>query len=109
MARFLDLPPRPSRRRRGLPGPGRKRAAGALPPDSAGRNQRQEVKMDWIQQLGGILDRYEAAPAGSVPPSVRDDFDRLSRVLPRTTLADGLAAAFRSERTPPFGRMLACL
>ena len=62
--------------------------------------------MDWMKQLGGVLDRY--ADAGSVRPpdaAVHEDFDRFAQAAPPDALADGLSAAFRSDQTPPFPQM----
>jgi hypothetical protein len=62
--------------------------------------------MDWMKQLGGLLGRYEQAGAANVPDSVDDDFDQVAQHAPQGDLADGLAGAFRSDQTPPFGQML---
>jgi hypothetical protein len=34
------------------------------------------------------------------------DFDQFTQAAPQSVLADGIAAAFRSNQTPPFGQML---
>lgn len=62
--------------------------------------------MSWLNQIGGLLQQYAGAQAAQAPASVHDDFDRLTQNAPPTAIADGLAAAFRSEQTPPFNRML---
>lgn len=62
--------------------------------------------MDWMNQLGGLLQQYAGAGAGQAPASVHSDFDQFTQTAPRSTLAEGLAAAFRSDQTPPFGRMV---
>ena len=52
--------------------------------------------MDWMKQLGGVLDRY--ADGGAVRPpdsAVHEDFDRFAQAAPPDALADGLSAAFR--------------
>jgi hypothetical protein len=62
--------------------------------------------MDWMKQLGGVLDRY--ADRGAVRPpdeAVHEDFDQFVRAAPPDAVADGLSAAFRSEHTPPFPLM----
>lgn len=43
------------------------------------------------------------------PTDADQDFDDVSRQIPRAALAGGLADAFRSERTPDFGSMAASL
>jgi hypothetical protein len=62
--------------------------------------------MDWMKQLGGLLGRYEGAGAANVPDSVHDDFDEVARHAPGDALGEGLAGAFRSNETPPFGQMV---
>src|SRR4051812_24905340 len=66
------------------------------------RTARLEVGMDWMQELGGVLGRYEGATASNPPESAHEDFDQVARAAPKTDLAQGLAAAFRSDQTPPF-------
>jgi hypothetical protein len=67
--------------------------------------------MDWMNQLSGILQQYTGAQAagGQAPDTVHDDFDQLAQQAPQSALADGLAAAFRSDQTPAFGQMVAQL
>src|SRR5687768_3084910 len=62
--------------------------------------------MDWLARVGGILDNYADERRRPQPEEVERDFETYSQVAPHTTLADGLAAAFRSDRTPPFAQML---
>ncbi|HXG90628.1 MAG TPA: hypothetical protein VNJ02_20090 [Vicinamibacterales bacterium] len=63
--------------------------------------------MDWKSQLGDVLQRYGNANPNTAPGTVDDDFDHFSRSAPPGAMADGLAAAFRSDQTPPFANMLA--
>ena len=65
--------------------------------------------MDWMQQIGGLLQQYTSANPGEGPAHVNQDFERVAQVAPQSTLADGLAAAFRSDQTPPFAEMVANL
>jgi hypothetical protein len=62
--------------------------------------------MNWMNELGGLLQQYTGAGASQAPSTVQDDFDQFSQVVPTGTLADGLSAAFRSDQTPPFGQMI---
>jgi hypothetical protein len=62
--------------------------------------------MDWMKSLGGLLGRYEGAGASNVPDSAYDDFDQVVEAAPGEALGDGLAGAFRSNETPPFGQMV---
>jgi hypothetical protein len=62
--------------------------------------------MDWMKEIGGVLDRY--AEGGASRPhdtAVHEDFDRFAQAAPPDAVADGLAAAFRSDQTPPFAQM----
>lgn len=61
--------------------------------------------MDWMKQLGGVLDRYADPNMQREPDGVNDDYDRFTQAAPPEAVADGLAAAFRSDRTPPFPQM----
>lgn len=61
--------------------------------------------MDLMDQLSGLLQKYTGAEAGQAPDSVHDDFDQVAQAAPQPAVADGLAAAFRSDQTPDFGQM----
>ena len=62
--------------------------------------------MDWMKELGGVLDRYADRGAARPPESaLHEDFDRFAQAAPPEALADGLSAAFRSDETPPFPQM----
>jgi SAM-dependent methyltransferase len=67
--------------------------------------------MDWMNQLSGLLQQYGggAASAQQTPANVDNDFDRFAQAAPNSAIADGLAAAFRSEQTPEFGQMVSQL
>lgn len=62
--------------------------------------------MSLMDQLGGLLQRYTGAQATQAPATVHNDFDQLAQQAPPSHLADGLAAAFRSNETPSFGQMV---
>ena len=62
--------------------------------------------MNWMNELGGILQQYSGAGAAQAPDTVDDDFDQTAQAVPTGALADGLSAAFRSEQTPEFGQMI---
>lgn len=63
--------------------------------------------MDWMSQVGNILQQYTGAQdATRAPSTVDDDFDQFSQAAPQSAIADGLAAAFRSDQTPAFGQMV---
>ncbi len=65
--------------------------------------------MDWMNQLSGVLQQYTGTAAAPASSDVHDDFDQIANSAPPTALADGLAAAFRSDQTPEFGQMAAQL
>jgi hypothetical protein len=65
--------------------------------------------MDWMNQLSEVLQQYNGAGAAPAKSTVQNDFDHIAQNAPQSALADGLAAAFRSEQTPDFGQMAAQL
>jgi hypothetical protein len=67
------------------------------------------MSMDFMKELGGLLQQYQGAQPDQAPDTVDDDFDNVARAAPQPALADGLSAAFRSEQTPEFGQMAANL
>ena len=64
------------------------------------------MNTNWINQVGDLLGQYGGVAAQRAPDTVYEDFDQLAQTAPQSALADGLAEAFRSDRTPPFGQML---
>jgi hypothetical protein len=71
-------------------------------------SSKESIPMNWMEQLGGILQQYTSANTDALP-QVTQDFEQVAQAAPPSTLADGLAAAFRSDRTPAFGDMVANL
>lgn len=65
--------------------------------------------MGWMDQIGGLLQQYAGASAAQAPHTAEDDFHQLAQQAPSSAIADGLAAAFRSNQTPAFGQMAAQL
>ena len=63
--------------------------------------------MDWMQQIGGVLQRYGNGQGDDAQAA--QDFDRVAQSAPRDVLSSGLADAFRSSQTPAFGNMLSQL
>ena len=51
--------------------------------------------------LMDILQQYSARPT-----STEQDFDEVATQVPQQVLGDGVAHAFRSDQTPPFGSMV---
>jgi hypothetical protein len=66
--------------------------------------------MSWINQLGGLLRQYTSSGAAAQPaPDVHAHYDQVAQAAPPNVLAEGLTAAFNSDRTPAFGQMLSTL
>jgi hypothetical protein len=61
--------------------------------------------MDWMKQMGDILDRYGDATPDRPPETVQTDFDVLAQNAPPAAVSEGLSAAFRSDQTPEFAQM----
>lgn len=55
-----------------------------------------------------ILQQY-AGGAAATRANVDDHFDEVARQVPAQDLGSGVAAAFRSDATPPFGQMVGSL
>jgi hypothetical protein len=65
--------------------------------------------MGWMNQIGGLLQKYAGSSAESPHPDTVQDFGRVSQTAPASSISAGLADAFRSNSTPPFGQMVAGL
>lgn len=66
--------------------------------------------MSWLDQVGNLLKQYTLSGAAAAPaPDVHAHFDQVVQAAPNNVIADGLAAAFRSNQTPAFGQMLSTL
>jgi len=68
--------------------------------------------MTWTDQLGGLLKQYSsggAAAAAQPAPDVHAHFDQMAQAAPASVIAEGLSAAFKSDKTPAFGEMLSTL
>ena len=63
--------------------------------------------MSWLNH---VLKQYTSGGAATArAPDVHAHFDQVVQAAPSNVIADGLAAAFRSDRTPAFGQMLSTL
>jgi hypothetical protein len=63
--------------------------------------------MSLLDDLGGLLNQYAAGNATS--DDVHSAYDRVANDVPRSTLADGISHAFRSDQTPAFEQMVGTL
>jgi hypothetical protein len=61
--------------------------------------------MGLFDELTGVLQQYSSG-ANAAPAEVDHHFDQVANAAPQGMLAEGLAAAFRSDQTPAFGQML---
>lgn len=65
--------------------------------------------MNWINDMGDLLQRYQGASQTAPPQTTQADFANVAQAAPPSAVAGGLAAAFRSPQTPSFGEMVAQL
>src|SRR5258708_13329958 len=65
--------------------------------------------MSWINEVGDLLQRYKGASATTPPPDATADFSKVAQQAPPSAISTGVAEAFRSDSTPPFGQMLSGL
>jgi hypothetical protein len=66
--------------------------------------------MGLLDQLSGVLQQYASSTTSNQPPAeVSQHFDQVAQAAPKDMIAQGLAAAFRSDQTPAFGQMVGSL
>ena len=66
--------------------------------------------MNWMDSVGNVLKQYTSGGAAAAPaPDVHAHFDEVMQAAPPSAIAEGLAAAFRSDQTPAFGQLLSTL
>ena len=53
-----------------------------------------------------ILQQYAGNATAAANGNVHDHFDQVAPQVPQQDLGSGIAAAFRSDATPPFGQMV---
>jgi hypothetical protein len=64
--------------------------------------------MSFLAGIGDLLKQYSAGGATAAnSPAVEQHFDQVAQAVPSSTLAGGLAEAFRSGQTAPFPQMAA--
>jgi hypothetical protein len=63
--------------------------------------------MGLMDQLSSVLQQYtNTSGATPTPEQAAEHFGQVAQAAPSSDIADGLAAAFRSNSTPAFGQML---
>lgn len=66
--------------------------------------------MEWMNQIGGILQQYAGGGAPEKQGrNIDDDFDQTARAVPRDVLVQSLTQAFRSNATPAFPEIVSNL
>jgi hypothetical protein len=66
--------------------------------------------MAWTNKIGNLLQQYTSGGAAAQPaPDVHAHFDEVAQATPSSAIAEGLAAAFNSDKTPAFGQMVSTL
>jgi hypothetical protein len=66
--------------------------------------------MAWTDKIGNLLQQYTSGGAAAQPaPDVHAHFDEVAQAAPSSAIAEGLAAAFNSDKTPAFGQMVSTL
>lgn len=65
--------------------------------------------MSWLDEVGGLLQKYSGASPSSPPPGATEDFTKVADSAPTSAVSGGLSEAFRSGDTPPFGEMVSQL
>jgi hypothetical protein len=63
--------------------------------------------MGFMESLKGLLD--QAASGDASTADVHAAYDQVARSVPQSSLADGIAHAFKSDQTPPFEQMVSGL
>jgi hypothetical protein len=64
--------------------------------------------MSLLGGIGDLLKQYTGG-TGTSPANLEQNFDQVAQAVPSSSLAGGLAEAFRSGDTPPFAQMAAQL
>ena len=59
--------------------------------------------------LGNLLQQFAAHPTATDPEGVAQAFSHVAGDAPRASIAQGLASAFLSSETPPFGQLVSQL
>ena len=65
--------------------------------------------MSWLDEVGGLLQKYSGASTSSPPPNAAADFSKVAETAPTSAVSGGLSEAFRSGNTPSFGEMVSQL
>jgi len=61
--------------------------------------------MGILDSLGDVLKNYTGGQAQNTQTAT-EDFSQVAQTAPHNVIAEGLAAAFRSNQTPAFGNLI---
>ena len=64
--------------------------------------------MGILDSLNDVLNNYSGSQTRDTE-NAAEHFDQVAQVAPRNVVADGIAAAFRSDQTPAFGNLVSHL
>ncbi len=64
------------------------------------------MSTSWLNQIGGILDRYRGNQAAPPAQEVGQHYDQVAQSVPRDALSSALASSFRSDQTPAFSQLI---
>jgi len=62
--------------------------------------------MGLLDDIGKIAKRVAGGSASVADVDAYEEFDQVAGTLPQSTLAEGIAHAFKSDQTPEFGTMV---
>jgi hypothetical protein len=65
--------------------------------------------MSWMNEIANVLQNYSKENPAAAPHEVDAHFSQVAQAAPASAVADGLAAMFRSNQTPPFAQMVSQL
>lgn len=62
--------------------------------------------MDWLNQIGGMLQKYTQTQPGTAHDDAEQDFERVANQVPHSTMAGAVSEIFNSSATPAFPQLL---
>ena len=65
--------------------------------------------MSWMNEINDVLKQYQSGSAAPSPATTQADYAKVAQAAPSSVLSSGVAQAFRSQNTPPFGQMISQL
>ena len=62
--------------------------------------------MSWLDQISNVLQNYSQGTTPEQEDEVHGHFNQVAQAAPASDLAGGIAAIFRSDKTPAFGQLV---